>query len=673
MREWLITNGIGGYAASTDFGGMNTRRYHGLLIASMNPPGERKLILSKVDESIEIGKNKYNLYTNNSLGDISEGYTYMTKFEKGIIPIYTYKVENVVIEKSICMVYGKNAVVVMYRIMNQKSNTKINITPIVNFRDFHAEKLDTKFNYNQIIEEGKIQLNFENSTRVNIGVKGSKYTVHKDDYFRSMFYEKEQERGFDAEENHLVPGTFEIELKPNEDKEITFVCSIEEKNGINFNEIQSINAREVIDNEVKRIGRQLIESKLLLNLPKSNEDEAIYRDLVRKYIIASDNFIVYRSSTKLHTIIAGYPWFLDWGRDSLIAFEGLLLMPKRFKIAEEVLLTYANKVKKGIVPNGFDEYTNKPLYNSVDASLLFFDAVYKYLKYTGNYDFVRDNLYSKMKNIIDQYIDGTNLDNNNIYLDERDYLLVSGTPETQNTWMDAKVGDKAITPRNGKAVEINAMWYNALKIMQEINKHWGKPIATIEYGYLAQRTKKSFAKEFYNPQKKCLYDVIGDDKVRPNQIFAISMSFPVLECNGDIAKETFITITQKLLNKFGLQTLASDELGFVPVYEGGPIQRDSSYHQGPAWPWLLGQYYNAMNNMIKAEEKDAYKEGLKNTLLQFKVNIANTFINELTRGNTVGSICELYDASSPKWGKGAFAQAWSVSEIFRILLNKNEE
>ena len=343
-------------------------------------------------------------------------------------------------------------------------------------------------------------------------------------------------------------------------------------------------------------------------------------------------------------------------------------MSNKIKIAEEVLLTYASKIKKGIVPNGFSEYDGKPLYNSVDASLLLFEAVNQYLKYTGNYDFVRDNLYLKLKDIINSYIDGTNLDGNNIYVDEKDYLLSAGTDKTQNTWMDAKVDGNAVTPRNGKAVEINAMWYNALRVMQSISQNLGKYISQLEYAYLSQKCQKSFKEKFYNPNKKCLYDVIGDDKVRPNQIFAIGLSYTVLDCKNAIAKQTFITVTHKLLNKYGLQTLAEDEPGFVPAYEGGPAQRDASYHQGPTWPWLLGPYYTAINNLINVEENDEYRRTLENTLTQFKINVANTFINELTRGNTVGNICEVYDSINPKWGKGAFAQAWSVSEIFKILL-----
>ena len=425
-------------------------------------------------------------------------------------------------------------------------------------------------------------------------------------------------------------------------------------------------------------------------------DKQAYENLVKKYIVASDNFIVYRDSTKLHTIIAGYPWFSDWGRDSLIAFEGLLLISKRFKIAEEVLLTSMQKVKQGLVPNGFSEYGGKALYNSADASLLLFEAVNKYLEYTGNYDFVKNNLYAQMKSIINYYIDGITLDGNNIYLDEKDYLIVSGTDKTQNTWMDAKVNNIPVTPRNGKAVEINALWYNALRIMQKLNLKWNHIAGQVEYAYLANKCRKSFIKDFYNPNKKCLYDVIKevkkenpkaptidnrysfiqvekDDKVRPNQLFSLSLSYPVIDCKTEIARNILITTTQKLLNKYGLRTLAKGEPGYIGVYEGGPAKRDSSYHQGPTWPWLFGLYYNAMKNVISAENDVEQKKALENTLTEFRINTANTFINELVNGNTCGNISELYDSeesNKKKNGKGAFAQAWSVAEVFRILLKK---
>ena len=671
MREWVITNGIGGFASSTDMG-LNTRRYHGLLIAACNPPGLRKLILSKVDESIIINDKKYNLYTNTSGGVTTEGYKYMQKFEKTIIPIYTYKVKNVIIEKSICMLYGKNTVVIVYRVINQKAKTKLLLTPIVNFRDFHAETHDLKFRYTQKINRDKVQLDFgENKGKINLYVEGAKYNEYVDNIFYSMFYQREALRGFDAEENHAVPGTFEVEIKPNEDKEIVFFCSLDGEYGNSLEELQRLSGTKIIENEKKRINEQVKKSGLIdfKKLPKEEEEKQSYIDLVNEYIVASDNFIVYRPSMKLHTIIAGYPWFLDWGRDTLIAFEGLLLISKKYDIAREVLLTLIRRTKQGIVPNGFDEYDGHALYNSADASLLLFEAVQKYLEYTGDYDFVKEHLYGKMIKIIDYYINGTNLDGNNIRFDEKIYLISSGTMDTQNTWMDAKVSGKPVTPRNGKAVEINAMWYNALRIMQNLSKHYMKMIRYYEYGMLAKNCQKSFVRRFYNPYKKCLYDVLGDDKIRPNQIFALSLTYPVLDCDKDMAKEVFVTVTQKLLNKYGLQTLAAGEPGFTAVYEGSPEQRDSEYHQGITWPWLLGQYYNALKNLIKADNNEESKQKLINTLTQFRINTANTFTYELTKGNTVGSICEIYDSTNPSTGKGAFAQAWSVAEVFRILLD----
>ena len=577
MKEWIITNGLGGYASSTDLGGMNTRRYHGLLVVPINPPRQRTLILSKVDESIEIDSKKYDLFTNNVDGKIYKGYKYQTSFEKDIFPVYTFNVNGVIIEKIICMVHEKNAVIVYYRISNKKANTKLNITPIMNFRDFHSEKHDVSFKCKKRCYKDAFQLTFEDKYKVNVMVKNSKFVKHDNDYFKDMMYEKEKERGFDYIENHLVPGTFTIDIKKNEDKEITFICSLE-RNGYKLEELKEINPMEVIKEEVKRINNQINNSKLLdneeiLDLNNNNkideEDREIYHDLVKRYMISSDNFIVYRKHRKLHTIIAGYPWFLDWGRDTFIAFEGLLLIPSRFDIAREVLLTFALKEKNGLIPNGFSEYDGKPLYNSVDASLLFIDAVQKYLNYTNDYEFVKDKLYKTMKKIINNYIDGINLDNNNIYLDDKDYLLISGSENTQNTWMDAKVNGKAITPRNGKAVEINAMWYNALRIMQDISSKLKKHLHNMEYSYIAKKCKTSFEEKFYNEDKKSLYDVIKveqkqfsineagkDDKIRPNQIFALSMQYPIIDCNSEIAKEIFITVSKKLYNQFGLRTFA---------------------------------------------------------------------------------------------------------------------
>lgn len=673
MREWVITNGIGGYAASTDFGGMNTRKYHGLLVASLNPPGQRRLVLSKVDESITIDSDNFGLYTNDSCGVITGGHDYQIDFKKSSYVTFTFKIGDVTIEKNICLIYGKNAVVVYYKIENQDHDINFSLTPIVNFRDFHHTKSDTRFNYTQIIENNKIQLVFDDEHKVNLGVKEGEYIPHREDFFKNMHYSKEAKRGFPADDNHIVPGRFDIKVKPYEIKEITFVCSLDGEYGISLNKLLDVDSEIILKIENDRINKQIKNSGLL---DKENKDAKDYTKLIKDYIVASDNFIVKRDANNLSTIIAGYPWFLDWGRDTLISFEGLLLIPKRYKQAEEVLKTFLNNVKDGLVPNGFAEEDGTALYNSADASLLLFEAIYKYLQYTHNFDFIRGKYYNELRSIIDHYIDGINLENNNIYVDEKDFLVNTGTENTQNTWMDARVNGMAVTPRNGKVVEINALWYNALRVMQYISSHFNNFLAQMEYSYLARKCQKSFEKVFFNDEKKSLYDVIKpnskDDKVRPNQIFALSLTFPIMNPASKKAKEVFITITRDLLSKYGLKTLASYEPDYEPKYEGDGYSRDMAYHQGTVWPWLLGPYFEAMKNMIKNEKNHNYKVELGSTLIQFKTNVAETFLNEIENGNTVGSISEVYDAEDPKEGKGTFAQAWSVSEVFKIILDNTE-
>ena len=468
-----------------------------------------------------------------------------------------------------------------------------------------------------------------------------------------MYYIEEEKRGMAAEENLIVPGRYEIELAPNEEKTITFVCSLEEN-------IEEIDGKEIIKKEISRINKLIDKSNLL-----NSENE----ELVKTYIIASDNFVVYRPSFALYTIIAGYPWFLDWGRDSLISFEGLLLLSNRYEIAKEVLLTYIRDIKFGLVPNGYSGYDNRPLYNSADASLLLFEQVKKFLNYTKDYNFVKENIYKSLIKVIESYINGINHDNNNIWLD-KDGLLVAGTEHTQNTWMDAKVGEYCVTPRNGKAVEINAMWYNALKIAEELTELYGTKEQEKKYNELAEKCKKSFKEKFYNKRRKCLYDVIGDSKIRPNQLFAISLTYQVIEPNSEIATEMFETVTKKLLNDYGLKTLAKGEPFYKEVYEGDVLKRDMSYHQGITWPWLLGIYSDAYRNRIKAEKNAKVKNELKKQYENFRENVKQTFIKEMNENSTVGSISELYDSKKPYLAKGAFAQAWSVSEIFKIILQK---
>ena len=663
-NEWIITNGLGGYSSSTIIN-CNTRKYHGLLIAPMTPPARRHLILSKIDESIQIGKSQYNLYTNMSNNYISDGYKYLESFEKEYIPVFTYKIGKVEIKKFICMKYGENTVGILYKIKNGLTKAKFNMAPIINFRDFHRMNTGHEFNVKQEVKDNKkVKLVVDNYIDIPIymNCNRARYVEHHNNIFRNMYYIEEEKRGLYPEENHYVPGVYEVEIEPNEEKEISLVCSLEEN-------IEEIEVQDLIDNEIERINEQIIESKLLEKQGENlSKEEQEYKDLIKDYIIATDNFIAYRPSFSLHTMIAGYPWFLDWGRDALISYEGILLKTRRFKMAREVILTFTKNIKFGLVPNGYSGFDNRPLYNSADASLLMFEQVYKYIKYTGDKQFVKKELYKTMKNVIRSYQNGIYLDDNNIYVDGEDNLLNSGTPQTQNTWMDAKYGDYAVTPRNGKAVELNALWYNSLRVMEELSKEFEDGEKSSYYKELACKCKKSFEQKFYNKKRKCLYDVLGDEKIRPNQLMALSLSHPIINPESEMAINILNVAGKKLLNRYGLKTLAKGEENYIEVYEGDPFRRDMSYHQGITWPWLLGLYYDAMKNMINAIKNGSEKEKLQAEYNKFVKSVEKTFIKAFYNDGNLGSISELYDSRIPFEPKGCTAQAWSVAEVFRIIL-----
>ena len=660
-QDWIVTNGLGGYSSSTILG-INTRKYHGLLVAPLNPPENRHLILSKVDESFESGEKEYPIYSNIGKDYISKGYQYLKSFEKEYIPIFTYEVDGAIIKKYICMEYGKNTVCVLYNIKNNEKRTKFKIAPIVNFRDFHTTTPNAEFELKQEIKDTKVKLIINNQMPVYMKLSEGKYVEHINDTFRNMYYLEEEKRGQAAEENLSVPGVFEIKLRANEEKFVTFICSLEEN-------IDELDGKNIINKEIVRITSELYDSYLLE--PKK-EYSPKYKMFMRDYIIASDNFIAYRPAFALYTIIAGYPWFLDWGRDALIAFEGITLIPRRFQVAKEVMLTFVRDIRYGLVPNGYSEYDGRPLYNSADASLLLFEQVRKYLEYTHDYEFLKNQLYDTLKRIIEEYINGIDLDGNNIHLDNEDGLLSSGTPQIQNTWMDAKIGNIVVTPRNGKAIEINALWYNALKIMESFANLYKEKELSKKYAELAKKCKESFIKKFYNKKRKCFDDLVGDNSIRPNQLFAIGLHYPVVEPNSVEAKTAFETVTKKLLTPYGLKTLAKGEKCYREIYEGDQIKRDMSYHQGITWTWLLGIYSDSFLNIISAEKNKTKKKELEEQYSKFAQNVEDTFYNEMYNRSTVGSISELYDSAKPYEAKGAFAQAWSVAEVFRIIEKRNK-
>ena len=657
-KEWLITNGIGGFASQSVLG-INTRKYHGLLIAPLMPPARRYVILSKIDESIEINGKEEILYSNICKNYISEGYKKLESFEKVYIPIFNYQTEDgIKIEKQISMVYGKNVVCIYYKVENTDKDITMKVAPIMNYRDFHRMNTNHDYNVNQKIMQNKIRVTVDGNkiSPIYLYSKEGKYIQHQNDTFKNMYYVEEEKRGFYPEEDLFVPGRYEINIKANTTKEFTIVCGLEAN-------IEEIDGKVVTQKEKERLDK-IIDASNLIDKKQSKSNQEQMRDL----IIASDNFVTYRPKFSLHTIIAGFPWFLDWGRDTLISFEGLLLKTKRFDIAKEVLLMMTKDIKYGLVPNGYSGYDSRPLYNSVDSSLLLIEAVSKYLEYTDDYDFVKSNLYTILKNIIESFQKGINVDDSNIFMD-KDGLVSAGTPETQLTWMDAKIGNFAVTPRNGKAVELNSLWYNALKVVANLAEKYNDKKVQDEYEKLAKKVRINFNKKFYNEKNKCLDDVIGSEEIRPNQLFALSTTYPVMILSNEKAKEMLKTVSKELYTKYGLATLSKKDPKYIAVYEGDGFKRDTSYHQGITWPWLAGLYVESYKTIIKNEKNKIEKKRLEEEYEKIISNYKKAFAQAMKEG-AIGTISELYDSKPPYLPKGAFAQAWSVSEVIKIMLEK---
>jgi len=662
-KEWIITNGCGAFCSSSVIGA-NTRRYHGLLVAPLLPPAKRHLLISKLDETLKIGEKSYNLFTNICKDYTSDGFKYLESFEKDYIPKFVFNVDGIKIVKQISMIYGKNIVCVTYRFENLKEDAHLVLTPVISFRDFHGINTDHYYSLKQNINKSKVRVEVDGNGDIPIYmyVANSNYIEHYNDTFSNIYYLKEDERGFYPVENLAVPGRFEVELKAGEPNEITFIGSLEEN-------IEEIDGFKVIENEIERLKYIIEGSNLEISSRKKEYKE--FNEFMRELVIASDNFIIYRPTFRLHSALAGIPWFLDWGRDTMIAYEGLFLMTKRFFLARDILMAFTRDIKFGLVPNGYADFDNSPLYNSVDASLLLFEQVNKFLRYTDDYYFIETNIYSKLKSVIENFNKGIDIDDNNIYVDS-DLLVVSGTPNTQNTWMDAKIGDYVVTPRNGKVVEINALWYNALKTLESLAKRFGDKDLEKDCKKQAEAHKKVFNEKFYNSKKKSLYDVLGDGKVRPNQLFAFSLTYPVWDFKNENTYNILETVEDKLLLKYGLRTLSKSEKEYIPVYEGDPYKRDMSYHQGIPWPWLLGLYFDSLKNLIAFEKGKKKKQELQEKYNEFVKTTYDTFKKEIKDEECIGSISELYDAKAPFKPGGAPAQAWSIAEVLRISYEYNK-
>lgn len=634
-KEWLVTNGMGGYASSTIICA-NTRRYHGLLVASMNPPVQRHLIISKIDESILMADGKiYNIHTFSTKDYVMDGFNYMQSFKKDIIPIFTYNVKDIFIEKKVCMVYGKNTTIITYKINNGRNMMVFRLFPLVNSRDHHYEssKWNLKFKSKRL--SNGVLLNPEN-TNINISIYSSCgiYNELIDCWFNNMYYEKEEERGLNAYEDHYIPGNFEVEVKPYEQKIVTIVCTVEdeliEPDGLKYIKLE----KNRVDKIVRNSG---------------------YKDkFLQKLVIAADSFIINRQSTKSKSVIAGYHWFTDWGRDAMISLAGTTLVTKRYKDGRNILETFSKYINNGLIPNMFPDISNSNImYNSVDASLWYFEAVYKYLVYTGDYEFIKNDIFKSLESIIEAFINGTNY---NIKMEE-DYLINADSSEVPLTWMDAKIGDWIVTPRNGKTVEINALWFNALNIMFYITKYL--KIDGTKYLKLANNVLASFVEKFWNADYGCLYDYIQgdyyDNKIRPNQILAMSLSFPIV--NKKIGRSIIGVVWDKLYTPYGLRTLSPDDEDYEGCYCGGWHKRDGAYHQGTVWVWLLGHFITSIIRF--SDNKIWAKKVAKKMIEPLKYHLDDVCI---------GSISEIFDGDEPFIARGSISQAWSVAEILRTCI-----
>jgi predicted glycogen debranching enzyme len=618
-REWLETNGLGGFSSATIIG-LNTRRYHGLLTATTNPPVGRIVMLSKLEETLVIDGKRYELSANQYPGVVHpSGYRYQTGFKLDPFPAFTFDIEGRKFTKSIFMVQGENTVVVQYHFDGELNDSvQLEIRPLVAFRDYHS----TTHENNAL--NSQVQLGDRRATirpYSDLPALHFAYDPCQIDtngfWYRTFQYAIEQERGLDFTEDLFSPLKWTFDLTKT--KRVRMVASTKE------HEVEQVDDWEA--NERTRRGR-------LFGLLQS----------------AADQFIVCRGQGK--TVVAGYHWFSDWGRDTMIAVPGLLLTTGKHELAKSVLLEFAKYVDKGMLPNRFPDAGETPEYNTVDATLWFFETVRALLEKTNDHAFVKEHLYKVLKDIIDWHVRGTRY---NIHVDD-DGLLESGEPGVQLTWMDAKVGDHVITPRHGKPVEIQALWYNALRVMQELAAKFDDIKKEALFCSMADRARESFNRLFWNETSQCLFDVVhGEDRdasIRPNQVIAIGLkhSMVTTERAGCVLR----VVERELLTPRGLRTLSPSDPQYRGRYIGDGGARDSVYHQGTVWPWLMGYYFTAFAKTFGKDEA-----------LRFGRDWFAQFEEHLTEAG-LGQVSEIFDGDAPHAPRGCIAQAWSVSELLRI-------
>ncbi len=666
-KEWLETNGIGGYASSTIIGA-NTRRYHGLLMAATRPPLGRTLLLSKVEEFLCMDGKEFPLSTNIYPNAIyPSGYANLVQFILTPFPTFHYSIDGICVKKTVFMVYGENTTVILYQVGRggkQPSTLTLKVRIMVAFRDYHwltRENLVFKTDY-KILANGICLQPYD--TLPPLYLYCNAQSMDKASFwYKNMEYPKEVERGMDAHEDHFSTCALHFDL--HEKTNCSLVASTKEYDTLDVFELfnketgrrknillnYSCNQTESGD-QGSEDGDQKEEHEHLTPDTRQPIHFNALAKLVDSLLVVSDCFIVKRGNNK-KSIIAGYHWFGDWGRDTMISLTGLTLIRGRFEDARDILLSYARFVDKGMIPNRFPDYGETPEYNTVDASLWYIHAVYQYLRFAKDLRTIRKDLYGVLKEIVEYYRNGTRY---NIHMDS-DGLIHAGAEGVQLTWMDARVGDWVVTPRGGKAVEINALWYNALKIMAFLAREMNLNDEAKQYTALTKKASESFNNIFWFNDGQYLYDCVDgetrDRAIRPNQIFAVSLPYSMLSVERQ--RKVVEIVKGHLLTPFGLRSLSQKDKDYIGRYQGNVYERDRAYHQGTVWAWLIGPYISAYARAYAGgKDTPKYLEGL---LEPFYVHLFEAGL---------GTISEIFDGDYPHTPRGCISQAWSVAEILRV-------
>jgi predicted glycogen debranching enzyme len=643
-REWLVTNGIGGFASGT-VAGLLSRRYHGLLMAALQPPLGRTLLLAKIDETAEydgIYPNSgkfYPLHTNWwASGEVEpNGYFYLNRFHlEGTTPVWTYGIANALLEKRIWMQPGANTTYIQYRLVRATGALTLEARAFVNYRDYHQTTIMNDWDPDiSPVENGlRLQMFDEAVPFYLLSDKAAFYPQF--DWYEDFFLSVEEYRGQnDVEEDHIYAAQIRYTLQPGES--LTAVASTE--------------ANPNLDGATAYAVRRAYEQSLL----DQAGDFAAASEPIRQLILAADQFVVKRPTARDpngRSLIAGYHWFSDWGRDTMVALPGLTLTTGRPDVAASILRTYAQFVDMGMIPNRFPDVGEKPEYNTVDATLWYFEALRAYYEATGDRKLLSE-MFPVLKDILKWYERGTRY---NIQMDKTDALIYAGEAGVQLTWMDAKIGDWVVTDRIGKPVEINALWYNALRTMAEFARQLSEPSG--QYDALADRVRAGFGR-FWNHQMGYCYDILdgpdGNDlSLRPNQLLAISLQHsPLTPAQQRSAVDA---CARHLLTAHGLRSLSPDDAAYIGHYGGDQLARDSAYHQGTVWGWLIGPFVSAH---LRVYNNPAQARSYLYPLLHHLAD------------HGIGSISEIFDGDPPFTPRGCIAQAWSVAEVLRAWQETN--